>query len=115
MTDDDSTTWLPELPAREALAHATGDEAWPLASQAEDDDDIPVIDDEMLHRERVDLEAGMSVFPRVTVVLIVACIIVFVRQLMIGGLDNLGRVIATGATHRDEVFKGEAWRLISGG
>lgn len=113
MTEDDSTTMRSELPADEALA--PGEASWPSASQAEDEEDIPVIDDEMLHQERVDLEAGMSVFPRVTVVLILACCVVFVRQLMVGSLDNIGRVIATGATHRDEVFKGEAWRLISGG
>jgi rhomboid protease GluP len=113
MTEDDLTTTRPELPADEALA--AGEASWPSVSQAEDEEDIPVIDDEMLHQDRVDLESGMSVFPRVTVVLIVACIVVFVRQLMIRGLENTGRVIATGATHRDEVFKGEAWRLISGG
>jgi rhomboid protease GluP len=114
MTQDDSTTWPPEIPAAEPVA-APGEVARPSASQAEDEEDIPVIGDEMLHQERVDLEAGMSVFPRVTVVLIVACCAVFVRQLMIGGLDNIGRVIGTGATHRDEVLKGELWRLISGG
>jgi rhomboid protease GluP len=114
MTEDDSTPRSLELPAGEpAVAHA--EEFRPLDSREEDEEDIPVIDDDMLHQERVDLEAGMSVFPRVTVVLILACIAVFVRQLMIGGLDNLGRVIATGATHRDEVFKGAVWRLISGG
>jgi rhomboid protease GluP len=112
MTQDDSTTLPPELPAVEALA--PGVEACPSASQ-EDEEDIPVIGDEMLHQERVDLEAGMSVFPRVTVVLILACSVVFVRQLMIGGLDNIGRVISTGAMHREEVLKGELWRLISGG
>ena len=113
MTQDDSTTWPPELPAAEGFA--PGEEAWPSGSQEDDEEDIPVIGDDMLHQERVDLEAGMSVFPRVTVVLILACSIVFIRQLMIGGLGNIGRVIATGATHRDEVIKGEFWRLISGG
>ena len=47
---------------------------------ADGEDDIPVISEEMLHQERVDLEAGMSVFPRVTLVLMLACILVFVRQ-----------------------------------
>jgi rhomboid protease GluP len=114
MTEDESTLWSPELPEGEPVA-ASAEEARPVVAQAEDEEDIPVIDDAMLHQERVDLEAGMSALPRVTVVLILACIIVFVRQLMIGGLDNIGRVIATGATHRDEVLRGEGWRLISGG
>ena len=84
-------------------------------ASGEDDDEIPVIGEEMLHQERIDLEAGMSVFPRVTVVLMLACILVFVRQIMIGGLANIGRVIDTGAMHRDEVLQGELWRLVSGG
>jgi rhomboid protease GluP len=82
---------------------------------ADGDDDIPVIGEAMLHQERVDLEAGMSTFPRVTLVLMLACILVYVRQLMVGGLANVGRVIDTGATHRDEVLNGELWRLVSGG
>jgi rhomboid protease GluP len=113
MTQDDSTAWPPELPNEEVFAHA--EEVWPSASPGVDEEHIPVIDDDMLHQERIDLEAGMSVFPRVTLVLMLACIVVFVRQLMIGGLNNVGRVVATGATHRDEVLKGEVWRLVSGG
>ena len=82
---------------------------------ADGEDDIPVISEEMLHQERVDLEAGMSVFPRVTVCLMLACILVFVRQSLIGGLANVGRVIDTGAMHRDEVLQGQLWRLVSAG
>ena len=84
-------------------------------SAADEDEEIPVISEEMLHEERVDLEAGMSIFPRVTIVLMLACILVFVRQSMIGGLANIGRVIDTGAMHRDEVLQGQVWRLVSAG
>src|SRR5439155_16714929 len=69
----------------------------------------------MLHHERVDLEAGIKVFPPVTVALMLACIAVYARQLWVGGLDNRARVVATGAISRDEVLQGEYWRLVSGG
>jgi rhomboid protease GluP len=78
-------------------------------------DEIPTISDEMLHRDRVDFEAGMRVFPPVTLALMLACAAVYIRQLWIGGLDNLGRVVATGALERDRVQAGELWRLISSG
>lgn len=81
----------------------------------EDDDDIPFISDEMLHCKRVDLEAGMSPLPPVTIALIVACAVIYLRQLMVGGLAGRARVVETGAMSRDEVLHGELWRLISGG
>jgi rhomboid protease GluP len=81
----------------------------------EDDGDIPYINSEMLHHERVDFEAGMNPFPPVTIALMLACIGVYLRQLWIGGLDNRMRVVATGAMSRDEVLHGQVWRLISGG
>ena len=56
----------------------------------------------------------MKVIPPATLALMLACIIVYMRQVWIGGLDNEGRVVATGAMHRDEVLRGELWRLISG-
>ena len=67
----------------------------------------------MLDHERIDLEAGMRVLPPATVTLIIACVAVYIRQVWIGGLDNEGRVIATGAMHRPEVVRGELWRLVS--
>jgi rhomboid protease GluP len=81
----------------------------------ESDEDIPVISAEMLHEERVDLEAGIRMFPPITVSLIVACVVVYGRQVAIGGLDNIPRVIETGGMHRSEVFGGQLWRLISYG
>jgi rhomboid protease GluP len=80
-----------------------------------DEDDVPFIDADMLHHERVDLEAGMSPVPPVTIALMLACAAIYVRQVWVGGLDNRMRVVETGAMSRDEVLKGELWRLISAG
>jgi membrane associated rhomboid family serine protease len=77
-------------------------------------DDIPTISDDMLDHERIDLEAGMRVLPPATITLMLACLAVYFRQVCIGGLDNEGRVIATGAMHRPELVRGELWRLVSG-
>ena len=97
-----------------------GDDGRPLGEDLlrpvdDDPDDIPIISHAMLHRQRVDLEAGMKVIPPVTIALMLACIAVYLRQLWIGGLTNLDRVVATGAMDRHEVLQGEIWRLISGG
>ena len=48
----------------------------------------------------------MRIVPPVTLLLMAACIPVYARQLM-SELANVGRVIDTGATHRDEVLNGE--------
>jgi rhomboid protease GluP len=84
-------------------------------SPVADEEPIPIIGEEMLHQGRVDLEAGMSFIPPVTLLMMAACIAVFARQAIIGGLDNVGRVIATGAMHRAEVLEGQVWRLVSAG
>ncbi len=81
----------------------------------EDAEEIPYISQEMLHHERVDFEAGMKVFPPVTIALMLACIAVYLRQLRVGGLDNRMRIVETGAMAHDEVLHGQLWRLISGG
>ena len=86
----------------------------PVAIPEVMDDEVLTISDAMLHRERVDLEAGMSPFPPVTILMILACCVLFVRQLMVGGLDGLDEILATGAMHRDSVLSGDYWRLISG-
>lgn len=83
-------------------------------SIAEDDEEILTISEAMLHRERVDLEAGISKAPRASITLIVLCAVVFARQLTIGGLDSTLRVVETGATQRDAVLDGQWWRLVSG-
>lgn len=81
----------------------------------EDAEEIPFISRDMLHHERIDFEAGMNAFPPATVALMLACIVVYVRQVWVGGLDNRMRVVETGAMARDEVLQGQFWRLISGG
>lgn len=79
-----------------------------------DDDQVLTIGEAMLHRDRVDLEAGMSPAPRATIAIILACAAVFARQVLVGGLDGVGRVVETGALQRDAVLEGEWWRLVSG-
>jgi rhomboid protease GluP len=78
------------------------------------DEEIPTIGEAMIHRDRVDLEAGMSPAPRATIVLVLACVAVFSRQVMVGGLDDATRFVETGALQRDAVLGGEWWRLVSG-
>jgi rhomboid protease GluP len=86
----------------------------PHATVEPADDEILTIGDVMLHRDRVDLEAGMSAAPRATILLIAACVAIFARQTMVGGLDNVARIVETGALQRDAVLDGEWWRLVSG-
>lgn len=78
------------------------------------DDEILTIGDAMLHRDRVDLEAGMNPAPPATIAIALACVAVLVRQLQVGGLDDADRIVETGALQRDAVLDGEWWRLISG-
>jgi rhomboid protease GluP len=111
MNDDDEA--LSEESDPEAIAASI--EPVHFDHQVDDDDDIPTISAAMLHRERVDFEAGMKVLPRVTIGLMLACVVVYLRQLWIGGLDNAIRVVETGAMDRGRVLSGELWRLVSAG
>jgi membrane associated rhomboid family serine protease len=95
----------PVFPDHEISALAEGDEFG----------DIPTISPDMLHHDRVEFESGMNVIPVMSLLLSLACIAIYVRQLSIGGLANHTRVVATGAMDRDAVRSGEIWRLISGG
>jgi rhomboid protease GluP len=81
-----------------------------------------VISDEMLEPvvpvvasslPRVDFERGMSYWPIVTMLLIVANIVFFVRQLMNGALEDSESIIAAGAISRPHILQGEVWRLVS--
>ena len=112
MNEDDEA--LEEPPHPDALAAAGEASQFDHEVDAADED-IPMISDAMLHRERVDFEAGMKVFPPVTIGLMLACVAVYLRQLWIGGLDNAIRVVETGAMERGRVLSGELWRLISAG
>jgi rhomboid protease GluP len=80
-----------------------------------EEDTIPVIGDHMLHRERVDLEAGMSVFPLATIGLIAACSLIFLDQLRIDGLAGLNSIVDSGAMDLQRVQAGEVWRVVSAG
>lgn len=77
-----------------------------------EDDDIPVIGDDMLHPE-VEFEAGMSPFPAVSVALIAAIVVVFGVQVAGGGLLNLQVLRDLGALDPVLVRSGEVWRLLS--
>ncbi len=112
MKNDDSP-FVDDSEAPLEPARSDGEEL--LRRIDEDSEDIPVISHDMLHQERVDFEAGMKVFPPVTIALMLVCIAVYVRQVWVGGLDNRLRVVETGAMSRDEVLRGQLWRLISGG
>ncbi len=79
-----------------------------------DHDDEPlVISQRMLHFEKVDFEKGMNPFPVVSVVVMVLCLFAFFGEVKHGALEDLDRMIAVGALNRDEVKRGEAWRLVS--
>ena len=77
-----------------------------------EDDDIPVIADDMLHPE-VEFEAGMSPAPALTIALMAACVVVFGVQVARGGLTDLKTLRDMGALDPDLVRQGQAWRLLS--
>ena len=87
----------------------------PNQEPAVHDEEVLAISEDMLHRERIDLEAGMSPAPPVTILLILACTLIFAMQVQIGGLDNVQRIVETGAMQREAVLEGDFWRLISAG
>ena len=111
MNDDEA---LHEQAQLDALAAAKDTSELEHAGH-KSDEDIPTISNAMLHRDRVEFESGMKVFPPVTLALMVACVVVYLRQIWIGGLDNVARVVETGAMDRRRVLAGEVWRLISSG
>jgi rhomboid protease GluP len=77
------------------------------------DDDVPVIDAGMIHREPVDFERGIRLVPVVTIALGLACLFAFVAQVSGGALLNLERLIDAGALEAGRVRDGEVWRLLS--
>jgi rhomboid protease GluP len=102
--------------AKRSQADATSPAGEELLRPIDDGfEDVATISQDMLHFERVDLEAGMNVIPPVALALMLACGLVYLRQVSIGGLDNPARVVATGAMERQSLLDGEIWRLISGG
>jgi rhomboid protease GluP len=79
-----------------------------------EDDDIPVIGRGMLDLgPRVDFEAGMKPWAPWSVVLVVACLLVFGFQAARGGLEDLDALVRQGALTGEHVRAGEWWRLWS--
>lgn len=76
------------------------------------DEDIPILDASMLNSS-VDFEAGMSWWPPVTLILILACAVVFGFEIATGALTKMGRLLEMGALSSPHVAKGEFWRLLS--
>lgn len=77
-----------------------------------------MIRDDMLVGEpaepaRLDFEQGMSLFPRLTLGLIVLLAGVFAWQLSSGALKDEKAIVAAGALVRQRVAAGEAWRVLT--
>lgn len=62
---------------------------------------------------RTDFERGMSYFPPLTLVLIVANVAVFGWELASGALQSEEGIVAAGALHRERVLGGEVWRVFT--
>lgn len=62
---------------------------------------------------RIDFEHGMSYAPAITLVLMLACVIVFSVEMATGALKSTEAIVAAGALHRGRVLNGEVWRLLS--
>ncbi|MDT8902874.1 rhomboid family intramembrane serine protease [Anaeroselena agilis] len=62
---------------------------------------------------RVPFEKGMSYFPLLVVLLLLANIAVYLWEVATGVLLSQESVIAAGALYRDKVLAGEVWRLVS--
>jgi rhomboid protease GluP len=63
--------------------------------------------------KRIDFERGMHYWPPLTLVLIAACVAVFVWELTSGALSSKDAIIDAGALSRAEVMKGEIWRVVT--
>jgi rhomboid protease GluP len=77
------------------------------------EDDAPVIDAGMLHRERAEFEDGMAFFPPVTIVLCFLCTVAFLAELSINALASEQAVLDAGAMSAKLVKDGEVWRMGS--
>jgi rhomboid protease GluP len=62
---------------------------------------------------RIDFERGISYVPKITTLLILANVAMFIVELVTGALKNSESIIAAGALHRDSVLRGEVWRMVS--
>jgi rhomboid protease GluP len=62
---------------------------------------------------RIDFERGISYVPKITLVLILANVAMFIVELATGALKDSESIIGAGALHRDSVLRGEVWRMVS--
>lgn len=62
---------------------------------------------------RIDFERGMSYFPRLTILLIITNVVIFIWQLVSGALNSKEAIIAGGALERERLLSGEIWRLVT--
>ena len=62
---------------------------------------------------RIDFERGISYVPKITLVLILANVAMFIVELATGALKDSESIIGAGALHRDNVLRGEVWRMVS--
>ncbi len=62
---------------------------------------------------RVPFEKGMSYFPVLISLLIIANVAVYLWEIATGALSSKEAVIAAGALYRENILAGEVWRLIT--
>ncbi|MCZ6690322.1 MAG: rhomboid family intramembrane serine protease [Planctomycetota bacterium] len=75
--------------------------------------EVPILITEELLDRRVDFEKGMSVFPRLTIVLIVSYVVVLFLEFIGGALADAPSLVRMGALDSTAVDDGEVWRLLS--
>ncbi|HEX3869458.1 MAG TPA: rhomboid family intramembrane serine protease [Pirellulales bacterium] len=63
--------------------------------------------------KRHDFERGMSLFPPLTIAIIVLLSIVFIWEDAGGALANQAAILKAGALQREAVLKGEVWRIFT--
>lgn len=75
--------------------------------------EVPILITEELLDPRVDFEKGMSVFPRLTVVLIASHVVVLILEFIGGAFADTPSLVRMGALDAAAVDDGELWRLLS--
>jgi rhomboid protease GluP len=76
--------------------------------------DIPIrITPAMVLSRRVDFERRMRRWPRLTIVLVAVLGVIFVGERVFDALDSREAIIAAGALVREDVARGDLWRLVT--
>ena len=68
---------------------------------------------DMVLSRRVDFERRMRRFPPLTSVLIAVLATIFAAEVVFEALDSPEAIVAAGALVRDEVERGQLWRLVT--